>query len=132
MQAQPISHEPKAPNVPAKSVAPDTATVNGKTNGVNGHHKADRDAHLKSSWPVAMDLAGSNYPCRLEGEVADLVVRGEIPKEFDGYFYRVMTDPWAAPHPGVSSLSVFPAAILIDQHAERSDRWRWKYLCFPL
>jgi hypothetical protein len=28
---------------------------------------------LKSKWPIASDLAGGILPCRLEGEVADLV-----------------------------------------------------------
>ena len=28
---------------------------------------------LKSTWPVALDLAGSNLPCRLEGEIKSLV-----------------------------------------------------------
>lgn len=55
---------------------------------------------LKSKWPEALDLQGSNLPCRLEGEVADLVVLGTIPPEIDGTFYRVMTDPFMPPHPG--------------------------------
>lgn len=55
---------------------------------------------LSTKWPVAYDLAGSNLPCRLEGEIGDLVVLGEIPKEIDGTFYRVMTDPFVPPHPG--------------------------------
>lgn len=55
---------------------------------------------FKSKWPQALDLQGSNLPCRLEGEVADLVVLGEIPREIDGTFYRVMTDPFMPPHPG--------------------------------
>jgi carotenoid cleavage dioxygenase-like enzyme len=50
-------------------------------------------------WPVAVDLAGSDLPCRLEGEVAGLVVLGEIPKEINGTFYRVMVDPFVAPDP---------------------------------
>ncbi len=32
-------------------------------------------------------------PCRFEGEVQNLEVYGEIPKEIDGTFYRVMPDP---------------------------------------
>lgn len=36
--------------------------------------KGDDWTHgLKSNWPVALDLAGSDSPCRLEGEVKDLV-----------------------------------------------------------
>jgi carotenoid cleavage dioxygenase-like enzyme len=55
---------------------------------------------LVSKWPVAVDLAGSNLPCRLEGEIGDLVVLGDVPKEIDGTFYRVMVDPFVPPHPG--------------------------------
>jgi carotenoid cleavage dioxygenase len=68
---------------------------------------------LKSKWPVALDLAGGNLPCRLEGEVQDLVVLGEIPKEIDGSFYRVMVDPFVPPDPknvpldGDGNISVF-------------------------
>ena len=54
---------------------------------------------LASSWPQALDLAGSNVPCRLEGEIGDLIVRGEIPKAIDGTFYRVMCDPFVPPDP---------------------------------
>ncbi|KAF4439639.1 isoeugenol monooxygenase [Fusarium acutatum] len=54
---------------------------------------------LESTWPNAADLRGSNQPCRLEGEVADLIVLGEIPHQIDGTFYRVMTDPFVPPHP---------------------------------
>ncbi|KAK4706184.1 hypothetical protein P7C70_g32, partial [Phenoliferia sp. Uapishka_3] len=54
---------------------------------------------LTSKWPTSLDLAGSNKPCRLEGEVADLVVLGKIPHQIDGTFFRVMTDPFMPPHP---------------------------------
>ena len=52
---------------------------------------------LTSKWPVSLDLAGSNSPCRLEGEIADLVVLGELPVEISGTFYRVMVDPFVPP-----------------------------------
>ncbi|KAH6887112.1 lignostilbene dioxygenase [Thelonectria olida] len=58
---------------------------------------ATEQQHLTSKWPVALDLAGSSTPCRLEGEVADLVVLGEIPPAIDGTFYRVMCDPFVPP-----------------------------------
>ncbi|KAH9826838.1 lignostilbene alpha,beta-dioxygenase I [Teratosphaeria destructans] len=54
---------------------------------------------LPSKWPITHDLAGGDEPCRLEGEVADLVVQGTIPPELNGTFYRVMTDPFVPPHP---------------------------------
>ncbi|KAH6662340.1 carotenoid oxygenase [Halenospora varia] len=54
---------------------------------------------LKPSWPVAADLASSNLPCHLEGEISDLIVYGEIGKEIKGTFYRVMCDPFLPPDP---------------------------------
>ncbi|KAK2616782.1 transcriptional regulatory protein rco1 [Conoideocrella luteorostrata] len=68
---------------------------------------------LTSTWPVAFDLAGSSLPCRIEGEIGDLVVLGKIPKEIDGTFYRVMSDPFVPPNPknvpldGDGSISAF-------------------------
>lgn len=87
----------------------------------NGNAKRTNDSThgLKSKWPVALDLYGSNLPCRLEGEIEDLVssrslsvndrkrktdknqvVLGEIPKEIDGSFYRIMVDPFMPPCEG--------------------------------
>lgn len=56
-------------------------------------------ASLNSKWPVSEDLYGSDLPCRVQGEVADLVVLGDIPPEIDGTFYRVTVDPYVPPHP---------------------------------
>ncbi|TDZ35007.1 Lignostilbene-alpha,beta-dioxygenase isozyme I [Colletotrichum spinosum] len=66
----------------------------------DAHTRTQTGYGLKTTWPQARDLTGGNLPCRLEGEVGDLVVLGEIPKEIDGTFYRVMTDPFVPPHPG--------------------------------
>lgn len=52
---------------------------------------------LATKWPVALDLAGSSMPCRIEGEIGDLVVLGEIPHGIDGTFYRVACDPFVPP-----------------------------------
>ena len=52
------------PNVPAP---PKIAPENDSSGSDNLSHG------LKSQWPVALDLAGSNLPCRLEGEVENLV-----------------------------------------------------------
>lgn len=56
------------PNVVAPSKA-DPIEVDGWTHG------------LKSKWPIALDLAGSNLPCRLEGEVGSLVRKPKPPPE---------------------------------------------------
>ena len=54
---------------------------------------------LTASWPIAQDLTGSNSPCRLEGEISDLVIHGTVPSAIGGTFYRVMCDPFVPPHP---------------------------------
>lgn len=63
------------------------------------NHQESGTYGLTSEWTVAQDLAGSVLPCRLEGEIADLVVLGKIPDGIRGTFYRVMCDPFVPPHP---------------------------------
>ena len=48
-------------------------------------------------FPDRPQFSGFMKPCRLEGEVPDLEVYGEIPAEIDGTFYRVMPDPQFSP-----------------------------------
>ncbi|KAJ5953539.1 hypothetical protein N7454_000435 [Penicillium verhagenii] len=60
---------------------------------------ASKSSELPSKWPTALDLAGSAAPCRMEGEVGDLIVQGEIPDGIEGTFYRVMCDPYMPPDP---------------------------------
>ncbi|KAM0331471.1 hypothetical protein ACHAQA_003147 [Verticillium albo-atrum] len=40
------------------------------------------------------DFAGASRPFRADAEIEDVEVEGEIPKELDGTFYRVMQDPY--------------------------------------
>jgi carotenoid cleavage dioxygenase len=56
-----------------------------------------------SSWPVAptsfnpqtssATLTGFQRPVRIEGEIANLEIEGQIPKSIAGTFYRMMPDP---------------------------------------
>ncbi|EEU36435.1 uncharacterized protein NECHADRAFT_42458 [Fusarium vanettenii 77-13-4] len=50
-----------------------------------------------NTFPETQYFAGFMEPCRFEGEVYDLEVIGEIPKEINGTFYRNMPDPQVAP-----------------------------------
>ncbi|KAL1615833.1 hypothetical protein SLS56_011675 [Neofusicoccum ribis] len=43
------------------------------------------------------DFAAVSKPCRLEGDLDDLIVDGDIPQELDGTFYRVSQDPYYDP-----------------------------------
>ncbi|CAN9322844.1 unnamed protein product [Alternaria alternata] len=51
----------------------------------------------KRAFPPTPLYSGFMSPCRFEGEVQNLSVRGEIPSEIDGTFYRVMPDPQLPP-----------------------------------
>lgn len=77
-----------------------TTTVKNTVNvPVIGSLRANTEL-VPDKWFNTTDLAGSGVPCRLEGEVKDLVVFGKIPREIDGTFYRIMTDPFIPPHAG--------------------------------
>ncbi|KAL4763648.1 carotenoid oxygenase family protein [Aspergillus foveolatus] len=52
---------------------------------------------LKAHFPDRPQFSGFMKPCRLEGDVSHLEVYGEIPKDMDGVFYRVMPDPQLPP-----------------------------------
>ena len=48
-------------------------------------------------FPDRPQFSGFMRPCRVEGEVPNLEVYGEIPPDIDGSFYRVMPDPQFPP-----------------------------------
>ncbi|KAL2844127.1 carotenoid oxygenase [Aspergillus pseudoustus] len=54
-------------------------------------------AEPRSAFPDRPQFSGFMRPCRVEGEASNLEVLGQIPKEIDGVFYRVMPDPQLPP-----------------------------------
>lgn len=54
-------------------------------------------SQVRASFPNRPQFLGFMKPCRVEGDVYQLEVHGEIPKEIDGVFYRVMPDPQLPP-----------------------------------
>jgi carotenoid cleavage dioxygenase-like enzyme len=48
-------------------------------------------------FPEVPMFAGINAPCRIEADIEDLEVVGEIPRAIDGVFYRVGADHQFAP-----------------------------------
>lgn len=53
---------------------------------------------MTSSFPNAPEFMGAQYaPSRFEGDVYDLVVEGELPREIKGVFYQVAPDPQYPP-----------------------------------
>ena len=50
-----------------------------------------------AKFPDTMAFTGVNTPVRIEGDVFDLEVEGEIPSDIDGAFFRVSPDPQLPP-----------------------------------
>jgi carotenoid cleavage dioxygenase-like enzyme len=56
-----------------------------------------RDGGSKVKFPDLPMFAGVNAPSRIEADIGDLEVVGEIPRQIDGAFYRVAADHQFAP-----------------------------------
>jgi carotenoid cleavage dioxygenase-like enzyme len=54
-------------------------------------------AQPECNYPKLPFYEGPEKPCRFEAEVYNCIVRGEIPKEIDGTYYRCMPDATWAP-----------------------------------
>ena len=55
---------------------------------------------MTKPFPQTMDFSGFNAPSRIEADVFDLVIEGELPAEIDGAWYRSIPDPQFPPKPG--------------------------------
>lgn len=90
----------------ATATASDPATANLKLNGDKLPAAATEEATPfvhptdmlpNQRWPTTQDLSGGGMPRRFQGTIFDLVVRGDIPKEIRGTFYRILPDPAVPP-----------------------------------
>ena len=52
---------------------------------------------MTTSFPKTMDFVGFNEPMRMECDIYDLVVEGNLPEEINGSFYRLTPDPQYPP-----------------------------------
>ncbi|KAF2432513.1 hypothetical protein EJ08DRAFT_120986 [Tothia fuscella] len=59
-----------------------------------GHFKSTQ---IIRAFPDLPQFERFMKPCRFEGKIQNLEVRGSIPSEIDGTFYRVMPDPQLPP-----------------------------------
>ncbi len=55
---------------------------------------------MTAPFPATATFTGFNEPCRIEADVFDLEVEGELPSELDGTFYRCGPDPCYPPRLG--------------------------------
>jgi carotenoid cleavage dioxygenase-like enzyme len=55
------------------------------------------DTQVRQTFPERPQFQEFMKPCRFEGEINALEIRGKVPLEIDGTFYRVMPDPQLPP-----------------------------------
>ncbi|KAG6368427.1 hypothetical protein INS49_002634 [Diaporthe citri] len=68
------------------------------TNGTDGTKAHDPDYGLSSAWSHYYSPPNTSAQGRWEGELENLVVYGEVPKEIEGTFCRLIVDPHYLPH----------------------------------
>lgn len=76
---------------------------------------------IRSCFPARPQFSGFMKPCRVEGDVSQLEVYGDIPKEIDGVFYRVMPDPQLPPFIENDPVRKHPTNT-ISLHIEETER----------
>src|SRR5215472_1848943 len=59
--------------------------------------RSSRRPAMSNAFPNAMDYTGFNAPSRVECDVHDLVVEGQIPAEVGGSWYQTVPDPQYPP-----------------------------------
>lgn len=52
---------------------------------------------MTSEFPQMMDFSGFNAPMRVECDLYDLVIEGELPREINGHWYQCVPDPQYPP-----------------------------------
>jgi carotenoid cleavage dioxygenase-like enzyme len=55
---------------------------------------------MTTRFPETFDFTGFNAPCRIECDIYDLIVEGNVPKEIHGAWYRTIPDPQYPPKLG--------------------------------
>src|SRR5690554_2236413 len=82
---------------------------------------------MTQPFPASMDFSGHNEPCRMECDIYDLVVEGELPREINGAWYRSVPDPQYPPRLGddvfISGDGMISAFFFQDGHVDYRMRY---------
>lgn len=78
-------------------------------------------------FPQSMDYAGHNEPMRVECDIYDLVIEGEVPEEINGVWYRSVPDPQYPPLHGddvfISGDGMVNALVFENGHVDYKLRY---------
>ncbi|KAL3444872.1 carotenoid oxygenase [Aspergillus insuetus] len=90
-------------------------------------------AESSSAFPNRPQFSGFMRPCGVEGEASNLEVLGEVPKDIDGVFYRVMPDPqfppfieddpWFNGDGNISAFKIKDGKISFQQRYVRTEKF---------
>ena len=85
-------------------------------------------------FPDTPSFTGFNTPSRIEADIADLDVKGTIPHELDGAFYRVQPDPQFPPRLGddiafngdgmITMFRFHDGRVDFKQRWAHTDKWK--------
>lgn len=81
----------------------------------------------ETNFPESPFFSGPEAPCRFEAEVYNCTVRGEIPKQIDGTYYRCMPDQlWAPMYDDdvyINGDGAIDAVRIKDSHADFKQKF---------
>lgn len=90
-------------------------------------HAAGLPAQPEVDFPKQPFFEGAEAPCRFEAEVYNCIVRGEIPKQIDGTYYRCMPDwSWAPLYDDdvfINGDGAIDAVRIKDGHADFKQKY---------
>lgn len=85
-------------------------------------------------FPNTLSFTGVNEPSRIEADIADLNIEGEVPRELNGAFYRVQPDPQFPPLLGddiafngdgmITMFRIANGKASIRQRWAKTDKWK--------
>ena len=82
---------------------------------------------MTKPFPNTMDYAGFNAPSRIEADIFDLVIEGELPSEIRGNWYRAIPDPQFPPKEGTDTFLSGDGMISLfrfeDGHVDYKSRY---------
>ena len=75
---------------------------------------------MTHAFPQTQDFAGFNRPSRIEADIYDLVVIGELPAEIRGSWYQSVPDPQYPPLLGDDTFLSGDGMVRVSHDAEHS------------
>lgn len=85
-------------------------------------------------FPNTLSFTGFNEPSRIEADIADLNIEGEVPRELNGAFYRVQPDPQFPPLLGddiafngdgmITMFRIADGKVSVRQRWAKTDKWK--------